>query len=113
MTNLTTEEKIDYIYEALKAQKKRETLSRIMKRIWRLAIIGYFIYFYFFWWKILVNELSNITNNILSENMKQAVQTKFWNSTWTWNKIDINSLLNKENLEKVKKYLNKDENTAY
>ncbi len=113
MNNLTTEEKIDYIYETVKAQRRRDKLSRIMRRTWRWAIVLYLIYFYFFGWKLLIDEISNLTNSILSDNMKNMVQEKFWSGSWktaTGSKIDIKSLLNKENLEKVKKYLN--ENTT-
>ena len=45
---LTKEEKIDYIYETIKKQEKREFHRQIYKWLFRIFIILYLLYFYFF-----------------------------------------------------------------
>ena len=62
MAELTTEEKIDYIYKTLKKQESRIFWSNLIKWIIRITIILYLIYAYYY---ILPWFIEN-TKNILS-----------------------------------------------
>jgi len=56
---LTTQEKIDYIYESIKKQEKNEKLKNIIKWSFRGFIILYIIYFYLFGFKIFINSIKD------------------------------------------------------
>lgn len=138
MEELTLEQKVDYIYQTVKAQKRRETHARIVRRIFRLAIIAYFAYFYFFGWKILLNMVTNMSNSMLGPDITNMMQAKFvdgfkaginWaTGNWTgsqnsWaiqsgttSKVDVNSLMHDPALiEMAKKYAEQKaaQNTKY
>lgn len=63
---LTKEEKIDYIYETIKKQEKREFHRQIYKWIFRIFIILYLLYFYFFW----LDKILNFIDNQIKEKLK-------------------------------------------
>lgn len=68
---LTKEEKIDYIYETLKKQEKREFHRQIFKWIFRIFIILYLIYFYFFW----LEKILKIIDTQIKEKLKIEVDS--------------------------------------
>lgn len=79
---LNTEEKINYIYETLKKQEKREFYKNIIKWWFRLFIIIYMLYFYFFWYKIIINTIKDsLSLNINTENIFE----------WFKNKINLDN----------------------
>lgn len=63
---LTKEEKIDYIYETIKKQEKREFHRQIYKWIFRIFIILYLLYFYFFW----LDKILNFIDTQIKEKLK-------------------------------------------
>lgn len=74
---LTTQEKIDYIYDSLKKQEKREKIKNIFKWWFRVFIIIYMLYFYLFWYEILINKIKqSIKININSENFIDELKNK-------------------------------------
>jgi len=58
--NISTEEKIDYIYETLHKQESRRTWSIVGKWVFRLALLAYLYYFITF-------MLPLITDNIIDK----------------------------------------------
>jgi ABC-type phosphate transport system permease subunit len=74
---LNTEEKINYIYETLKKQEKREFYKNIIKWVFRWFIIIYMLYFYFFWYKILINSVKDsLSVNINTESIFDWIKNK-------------------------------------
>lgn len=74
---LTTQEKIDYIFETIKKQEKREKVKNIFKWWFRLFMLLYIIYFYFFWYELLLNKMKqSLKINISSENLIQDLKNK-------------------------------------
>lgn len=74
---LTTQEKIDYIYDSLKKQEKKEKIKNIFKWWFRVFIIIYMLYFYLFWYEILINKIKqSIKININSENFIDELKNK-------------------------------------
>lgn len=79
---LNTEEKINYIYETLKKQEKREFYKNIIKWTFRWFIVIYMLYFYFFWYKIIINSIKDsLSLNINTENIFE----------WFKNKINLDN----------------------
>lgn len=68
---LTKEEKIDYIYETLKKQEKREVHRQIYKWLFRIFIIWYLLYFYFFW----LDKILNFIDTQIKEKLKIEVDS--------------------------------------
>jgi hypothetical protein len=68
---LTKEEKIDYIYETIKKQEKREFHRQIYKWIFRIFIILYLLYFYFFW----LDKILNFIDTQIKEKLKIEVDS--------------------------------------
>ncbi|MDD3793579.1 MAG: hypothetical protein PHI37_02110 [Candidatus Gracilibacteria bacterium] len=74
---LTTQEKIDYIFETIKKQEKREKVKNIFKWGFRLFMLLYIIYFYFFGYELLLNKMKqSLKINISSENLIQDLKNK-------------------------------------
>lgn len=74
---LTTQEKIDYIYDSLRKQEKKERIKNIFKWWFRVFIIIYMLYFYLFWYEILINKIKqSIKININSENFIDELKNK-------------------------------------
>lgn len=72
---LTTQEKIDYIYDSLRKQEKKERIKNIFKWWFRVFIIIYMLYFYLFWYEILINKIKqSIKININSENIVDTIK---------------------------------------
>ncbi len=83
MENLTTEEKIDYIFKTLHKQEKRELHKIIWKWLFRLFIVAYIVYFYMFWFDILINSINdkikdsiNVDMNIDKDSIIEALKSK-------------------------------------
>lgn len=68
MYNLTTEEKIDYIYKTLKKQESRLFWSAIFKWWFRLFVIIYILYAYYFILPWLIADIK--------ENLKPKINTE-------------------------------------
>lgn len=68
---LTKEEKIDYIFETIKKQEKREVHRQIFKWIFRIFIISYLLYFYFFW----LDKILNFIDTQIKEKLKIEVDS--------------------------------------
>ncbi len=68
---LTKEEKIDYIYETIKKQEKREFHRQIYKWLFRIFIILYLLYFYFFW----LDKILNFIDTQIKEKLKIEVDS--------------------------------------
>jgi len=60
MAELTTEEKIDYIYKTLKKQESRIFWSNLIKWIIRITIILYLIYAYYYILPWFIENIKNI-----------------------------------------------------
>ena len=74
---LSTQEKIDYIYDTLKKQEKRELHKNIFRWWFRIFIIIYIIYFYFFWFNLLVEKIKNsLKIEVNSENILDTIKNK-------------------------------------
>ncbi|NVP17387.1 hypothetical protein HUU51_01590 [Candidatus Gracilibacteria bacterium] len=74
---LTTQEKIDYIYDSIKKQEKKEKIKNIFKWGFRVFIIIYMLYFYLFGYEILINKIKqSIKININSENFIDELKNK-------------------------------------
>lgn len=74
---LTTQEKIDYIYDSLRKQEKREKIKNIFKWWFRAFIIIYMLYFYFFWFQLFLNSIKNsLKIDIGSENILNTIKDK-------------------------------------
>lgn len=57
--NLTTEEKIDYIYNSMKKSQTKESVRFWIKIIFYILSLWYIAYFYFFGFAQLKQELMN------------------------------------------------------
>ncbi len=68
---LTKEEKIDYIYDTIKKQEKREFHRQIFKWIFRIFIILYLLYFYFFW----LDKILDFVDKQIKEKLKIEVDS--------------------------------------
>jgi len=91
MENISSEEKLDYIYETLKKQEKRIFWSRITKRWFRIFLLAYFYYAYVFLLPSLIETIKTSLTPKMSANLDLKSIT---------DKIDIKEL--KEKL--IKKY---------
>lgn len=69
---LTQEEKIDYIFKTLQIQEKRETRKIIWKILFRIFIVLYLIYFYFFW----ITKILDMVNKQIKDNFKVEIDSK-------------------------------------
>jgi len=72
LKNLTQEEKINYIFETLQKQEKRDFRRTLIKTIFRIFIILYFIYFYFFWFA----KLLDFVNKEIKDNLKIDINSQ-------------------------------------
>jgi len=92
MIPITTEEKIDYIYESIKRQEKREFYKSLFKWVFRLALIGYFVFFYYYMLPWLI------------ENIKSSIKPSI-ESLNPW--VNMDNINRDELLNKFKSIINK------
>ncbi len=93
--NLSPEDKLNYIYEYVKKEEKKNKHKLIFKWSFRFLIMLYLLYVYFYLWPILKNSYKTIIpftniNNSWTQNAE-------WINIW-WVNLDsemINKLLNK------------------
>ena len=100
MAELTTQEKIDYIYDHIKTEKRLTYWRIFFKIVMYICIIGYMYYFYAYWFTKLVDKVTDsLTPTISSEWIVDSVK-----NSW-------NSLLNSATINSIKeKYLSESEN---
>lgn len=72
-SKLTQEQKIDFIYNHLKARDRRANIILALKSIFRIAIIWYAIYFYFFMFDDFKKELINSVTESMTPSYSWAV----------------------------------------
>ncbi len=84
MSNKTTEEKIDYIYNHIKTEEKFLYWRRIFKIVIYGVIFWYMYYFYAYWF-------NNLKNSII-KSMKPDISTE---SVVEWLKNSSDSILEK------------------
>jgi len=101
MSNKTTEEKIDYIYNHIKTERKFLYWRRIFKFLLYAWILGYMYYFIMFGFNNLVDRVV--------ESMKPDISTE---SLIDWVKNSWTSIINSDTLNSLReKYLNTKEVT--
>ena len=88
MEKINIEEKIDFIYETLKKQEKRNKIKIIYKVFIRLFFIAYIIYFILFWYKILLERVADLIKDNLTPSMT---------SSWLLNNENIKNIMEKLN----------------
>jgi hypothetical protein len=76
MENITTEEKIDYIFKTLHKQERRHLFNTISKRLFRLFLIWYMVYFYLYWFELLIDRV----NETIKENLNMSISTENFDS---------------------------------
>jgi len=97
MSNLSAQEKIDYIYNHIKKEEKRLLFKRIYKFLVYLFFIWYILYFYLYWFEKLKNSIiQSIKPSINSDKIINWLEKNSW-------KI----------IEKIKQNLNKKNNEEY
>ncbi len=72
MEELKTEDKIDYIYEKLISYEKKRKIWLIFRWTFRILIIAYIVYFYFFGFSAMMDNVQKD----LKENFK--IDTSAW-----------------------------------
>ena len=77
--NLTTEQKIDFIYNKILERERREKTALFVKWWFRLFIIFYLGYFFMFGLPKLMETIkSAMTPNIAEINLPEWVSEKIW-----------------------------------
>ncbi len=77
--NLTTEQKIDIIYDKIIARERREKTWLFIKWWFRLFILLYLWYFFLFGLpKLMENIKTAMTPNIAEINLPEWFSEKFW-----------------------------------
>jgi len=75
----TTDEKIDYIYNNIKSEKRKWLFHLIIKIIIYWTIIGYCIYFYYWGFEKMKQDfVESIKPNINSEEVIDWLKKKSW-----------------------------------
>lgn len=98
-SNLTTTEKIDYIFDYIKKEEKTNKIKTIIKWFFRLFILAYILYVYLYLWPIARDFYTQIFNNPLL-NKTETSQTK--EASWS-SEIQIWSFkLSREKVEQIK-----------
>lgn len=77
---MTSEEKIDYIYETLKKQESRALKAAIFKWGFRIFTLVYLIYFIKVWLPALIGsftpDISSISwSSLWSDSIREAIDT--------------------------------------
>lgn len=77
---MTSEEKIDYIYETLKKQESRALKAEIFKWGFRIFTLVYLIYFIKVWLPTLIGsftpDISSISwSSLWSDSIREAIDT--------------------------------------
>lgn len=86
----TTEEKIDYIYNHIKTERKFIYWRRIFKTLMYLFFIAYIIYFYMYWFNNLVNTvIEAVKPNISSEKIVEWLKDNSWDIIEQIKKSDL------------------------
>lgn len=86
----TTQEKIDYIYNHIKAERKLIYGKRIFKTFMYLFFISYIIYFYMYWFEKLTNKVIDaVKPNISSEKIVEWLKNNSWEILDKFKKSDI------------------------
>lgn len=102
---LTPEEKLDYVYEYVKSQKRNNIIKGIIKTIIRLLFITYLLYSYFILWpQLKTNYIEPILKPFWIQSFSvedfKTFFSNFANSSWskssdnwiqiwnTWIKLD-------------------------
>ena len=77
--NLTTEQKIDIIYDKIIARERKEKTAVFVKWWFRLFILLYIGYFFLFWLpKLMENFKTAMTPNIAEINLPEWFSEKIW-----------------------------------
>jgi len=80
MPNKTTEEKIDYIYNHIKTEKKFIYGRRIFKVMMYVFFIGYIVYFYMYWFdKLKDSVIQSVKPDVSSEKIVEWLKSSWWN----------------------------------
>lgn len=114
--NLTPEEKLEYIYEYVKSEKKNNIIKLIVKSIFRLFLLLYFLYTYFILWpEVKTNYIEPILKPFWIQSFSVPEFKKFFSnfssSTWTksnedWIQIwDTWIKLDQSKIDQIKKLI--------
>lgn len=75
MSHISTEEKIDFIYNELKKEKSHRTTRVVVKILFYMGIIAYGLYFYFIWFdKLVENLVEKVTPNLDGVSKQELIQ---------------------------------------
>ncbi len=75
---VTTSEKIDYIYDYIKKEEKKDRYKTIIKWFFRLFIIAYIFYVYLYLWPIARDFYTKIFNNPLLNKTETNQNNEEW-----------------------------------
>ena len=85
-----TQEKIDYIYNHIRKEKKMLFWKRFTKFLMYLFFISYLVYFYFIWFEKLKNSIIEaIKPNINSEKIVEWLKDNSWEIIEKFKKSEI------------------------
>jgi hypothetical protein len=98
----TTEEKIDYIYNHIKLERKFIYWKIILKTLMYLFFIAYIVYFYMYWFEKLTNKfISAVKPDISSEKIVEWLKNNSWDILDKIKKSDILKKFYKEKKENI------------
>ena len=102
----TTQEKIDYIYNHIKTERKLIYWRRIFKTLMYLFFIAYIAYFYLYWFAKLKNSIIEaVKPNINSEKIVDWLKENSWEILKKIKKSDIlKKFYKKKEVEKYDEY---------
>ena len=98
----TTEEKIDYIYNHIRIERKFIYWRIIFKTLMYLFFIAYIVYFYLYWFEKLTNKvIEAVKPNISSEKLIEWLKENSWDILENIKKSDILKQFYKEKKENI------------
>ncbi len=100
-SNLTTTEKIDYIFDYIKKEEKKNKIKTIIKWFFRLFILAYIFYVYLYLRPIARDFYNTNFPNLWTTETQNSDS---WNNSWELNwDIQIWTFkLSKEKVEQIK-----------
>lgn len=98
----TTEEKIDYIYNHIRIERKFIYWRIIFKTLMYLFFIAYIVYFYLYWFEKLTNKvIEAVKPNISSEKLIEWLKENSWDIIDKLKKSDLLKNFSKEKKENI------------
>jgi len=98
----TTEEKIDYIYNHIRIERKFIYWRIIFKTLMYLFFIAYIVYFYLYWFEKLTNKvIEAVKPNISSEKIVEWLKNNSWDIIDKLKKSDLLKNFSKEKKENI------------